>query len=776
MAFNKKFFTTGGIVASTPAAAAFDPLQNFEIVTYTGNGGTQKITGYIRKGAAFNGSSSVIDFSQPLLINTFSVSFWINTTSTASQRILGNPYGGAGDYGWNIRIEATTGHLEVEWSADGTNAIILDTATSVIDGNWHHIVATWDEGSQKIYIDDNEEASSTNASDQYATTDTFKIGANWNNTAHYNGKLDQVRIFNTALNPTQVGQLKDEEYGDAKNSTTDFFGNSSGVALYQLDENANDTGAPIDSGQSAVFNGSNSVINVPSSTLDITNDFTVSGWVNQESSDVNLHIFACTDTNSNNIHFDANIQPTQNRVALVYNNVAILKSLTYESGWHHYAFTLSGTTLTTYRNGSVLGTPDTVTVASTSGSRQTIGTRLRQNYSSYGSGKLDQVRIYNTALSSGNVTNLYNESNVPSANLVAHYKLDGNGNDETTNNNATSVSNVTYSDPAKTEHNGTPTNVNFLGMAFQPDLVWIKNRDTTSVGTIHDTINGAGYYVIPSTTNQLSTLQTDVFSSFDSNGFTVGTSSATNGNTNDIVAWCWKAAGTTTTIAANTVGNTIASDVRANTAAGFSIVKYAGQIATGQSGVDTVGHGLSAEPELVIIKSLDLVGLWWAVYHKDISQSGKYLRLNETSAQLTPSNSNDIWGNGMTSDVIGIGDSGGVNRDTSDYIAYCFHSVDGYQKVGTYEGNGSTTGPIQNIGFQPRFLMIKGYDIQRNWVILDSVRGYGNNLSANTNLAEYLTSNNQGQEVDFLTNGFQIKTSSSWTNNLNSNYIYLAIA
>ena len=57
MSFNKKFFTTGGIVASAPpAAAAFDPLQNFETVTYTGNGSTQKITGYIRKGAAFNGS------------------------------------------------------------------------------------------------------------------------------------------------------------------------------------------------------------------------------------------------------------------------------------------------------------------------------------------------------------------------------------------------------------------------------------------------------------------------------------------------------------------------------------------------------------------------------------------------------------------------------------------------------------------------------------------------------------------------------------------------
>jgi hypothetical protein len=59
----KRLVNTGGAAS----AAAFDPLQNFETVTYTGNGGTQKITGYIRKGAAFNGSSSQIDLFLTLL-------------------------------------------------------------------------------------------------------------------------------------------------------------------------------------------------------------------------------------------------------------------------------------------------------------------------------------------------------------------------------------------------------------------------------------------------------------------------------------------------------------------------------------------------------------------------------------------------------------------------------------------------------------------------------------------------------------------------------------
>src|SRR5210317_1075616 len=97
MGFNKKFLSTGGIVASSPAAAAFDPLQNFETVTYTGNGGTQKITGYIRKGAAFNGSSSYINLgsASSLVSTNFTFSAWIKTTATSTDWIIGtdvNPY------------------------------------------------------------------------------------------------------------------------------------------------------------------------------------------------------------------------------------------------------------------------------------------------------------------------------------------------------------------------------------------------------------------------------------------------------------------------------------------------------------------------------------------------------------------------------------------------------------------------------------------------------------------------------------------------------------
>ena len=77
------------LLSAFGSAAAFDPLQNFETVTYTGNGGTQKITGYIRKGAAFNGSSSKIETSYKASgSSTFSFSWWMYLTNTGNRNTI----------------------------------------------------------------------------------------------------------------------------------------------------------------------------------------------------------------------------------------------------------------------------------------------------------------------------------------------------------------------------------------------------------------------------------------------------------------------------------------------------------------------------------------------------------------------------------------------------------------------------------------------------------------------------------------------------------------
>ncbi len=110
-----------------------------------------------------------------------------------------------------------------------------------------------------------------------------------------------------------------------------------------------------------------------------------------------------------------------------------------------------------------------------------------------------------------------------------------------------------------------------------------------------------------------------------------------------------------------------------------------------------------------------------------------------------------------------------------DYIAYCFHDVTGYQKIGSYTGNGSANGPIVETGFEPAFVLIKRTDGTNSWAIHDNKRATSNprnkELFANLSDAESTFT-----AIDFLSNGFQLKTSNTLYNGSSNNYIYLAIA
>ena len=145
MSFNKKFFTTGGIVASTPSAAGLDPLQNFETVTYTGNGSTQKITGYIRKGAAFNGSSSKIAVpstnTTPIDFSTenWSISWWIYLDTLADNKQMIGKWGASPGVVFLFRTKSN-GQIEF-YERDGTTSLLQSSSAGTISaGQWYNMV------------------------------------------------------------------------------------------------------------------------------------------------------------------------------------------------------------------------------------------------------------------------------------------------------------------------------------------------------------------------------------------------------------------------------------------------------------------------------------------------------------------------------------------------------------------------------------------------------------------------------------------------------------
>jgi len=311
------------------------------------------------------------------------------------------------------------------------------------------------------------------------------------------------------------------------------------------------------------------------------------------------------------------------------------------------------------------------------------------------------------------------------------------------------------------------------GVSMQPDLVWLKIRSGAANNVLIDSVRGYNKYLISNSTAAEAT-STDQFTSFNSNGFTLGANSGAGGNTNQngstYVGWQWKAgAGSTSS---NTSGS-ITSTVSVNATAGFSIVSYTGN---GSSGA-TIGHGLGVAPKMVIAKLVNSAGFQWSVYHASLSSASSYIYLNSTAAQATDAT---YWGTAPTSSVFTVGTNANTNNNTSPFIAYCFAPVAGYSAFGSYTGNGSTTdGPFVYFGFRPRFILFKRTDVANDWVIHDSSLNTYNIvddfLKPNLSNAEgtYATS---GHGVDFLSSGMKLRTDSAQINASAGTYIYAAFA
>jgi hypothetical protein len=310
----------------------------------------------------------------------------------------------------------------------------------------------------------------------------------------------------------------------------------------------------------------------------------------------------------------------------------------------------------------------------------------------------------------------------------------------------------------------TPTNI--TGVGFQPDWVWIKNRNNAEVHILADVVRGANK-LLESNTNDAELSDTNYIKGFSSDGFQIGSEGAVNGNNQGHVAWNWLASNTT---ASNTQGD-IASTVSANTTSGFSIVSYTGS-ATNPS---TVGHGLGTAPAMIIVKNRSTSGRDWVIWHKELggASSTADLLIFTTSAKIT---SSGYWGSSApSSTTFGVGNTNNNNANGDNHIAYCFAEKKGFSKFGSYTGNGNADGTFIYTGFSPSFVMVKASSTTGNWTMFDNKRSpfnfVDNHLYANTNVAEQTAS---AGYIDFLSNGF--KKTDTFNNASGVTYIYMAFA
>ena len=323
-------------------------------------------------------------------------------------------------------------------------------------------------------------------------------------------------------------------------------------------------------------------------------------------------------------------------------------------------------------------------------------------------------------------------------------------------------------------YTGNGSTQSITGLEFAPDFVWIKERSSTSSHALGDTVRGATKVLQSDLTAAEVTASTN-FTSFDSNGFTHGSGGRVNENSQTYVAWCWKAGGAAVT---NTVGN-ISAQVSANDEAGFSIITYTGD---GNSS-GNVGTGLrSTQPlDWAIVKRTDSTSDWH-VAHSGSGQSNNFayhLNLNSTDTLSGSSPYHMGTQNATNGDRLYLAEGGLTSSAT--YVAYVWQERPGYSKFGSYTGTENDDGPYVHLGFSPAWVMVKCTSNSEHWNIAvftngDRANGTVKFISSNLTTAERNMDDNPG--IDFLSNGFKVRTSDGNMSRSNTagNFVYMAFA
>ncbi len=429
--------------------------------------------GNINYSAYFDGnynSEIVVEDNLMDSYTTFSISFWCKGNQQAANfsGLFNKATLGASGFVVDIP-NASNGKPRILFYSGSTYYLTTASTTSVTDGDWHHISAVVDGSSSlKIYIDGNLEGTNSSINTMTTNTNNLTIGVDGSNTFHWKGYLDQIRIFKKALLQSEVDTLYAETACVYTSTTDTIHYQGTNLAYYKLDNNALDETTNYDGteynitydfgryGTAAVFNGSSSYIQTT-----LSPSFGVishSLWFYADSADSTNFLYyfdnrggridvAITGTGSNSISasfesvsITATTATSQfNHLSLVYTGWAS----SYSSGSYGGAITV-----TAYLNGSPIGT------ATPTPYGQTTGMRIGRSGGSYHfEGKIDQVRIYNSALDATAVENLYNEKQAyitknasdpfGDGDEVAFYKLENNANDSTGSNTGAAY-NVTF--------------------------------------------------------------------------------------------------------------------------------------------------------------------------------------------------------------------------------------------------------------------------------------------------------------------------------------------
>lgn len=799
----------------------YQGIDYFDSTLYEGNGGGQRVGDFVPFTDAFNVSKSIIfndNDTAYLEWNSYSgtptsgtdctFSFWAKRGNLGSTQCI--IFGGdASGSTWEI-IRFESGDTFRVGQASSAYDLIT-TRTFKDTTQWYNFVVAFDTDNStaadriKIYvngvrIEDSELSTSTDPSLGYVTNfntggtgEVIDIGFQGGGSNYFDGYLAQVVFIDgQALTPSSFGQT---DTSTNRWIPKDVSGLTFGTNGYYLDMAiAPGTG----NGPGNDVSGNN-------------NDFAVTNLVaGDQSNDTPSNNHATLDS----ADIIGSATPTLSEGNLTYSGVdnggRYVSGFPLTSGKWYWEIDVA-TTGTAFYPGFF--TPAGVAFASTTPWNNNAGSFLIAPTAGHwlgtnGSGTTNVTSNYTAFISNGDrMFFAYDADNKyayigevgsgGSGSTLTYYTLGGTASADPTNDSGFGAApfglNLTGEDTFyfgavsggtsvvanflfdSTKWNGTPpTGYKALTQDNKDDTddkitawAWIKNRDSTDSHILVDRVRGVNK-VMHTDVTDAETTEVNTIQRFLQRGVQIGNDVQVNTVNESYVLWQWLVGTSASTGSTTSPAGTIASTSIAADADHFSIVTFTGNQTSGA----TFGHGLGGAPEMVIVKERDPGGNNWMVGHDAVGWT-KYLAWDTDAAAVT---SSARWNDTEpSSTLVTLGNDTGINATGATYLAYCFRSVAGVCKVGSFIGNGSADGPYISTGFKPAWIMIKKIAAQASWAIYDSKRD-PINASDEMLIAETNAAVNTGNNFDILSDGFKVRGTSGAYNTNGSEYLYLAMA
>ena len=297
------------------------------------------------------------------------------------------------------------------------------------------------------------------------------------------------------------------------------------------------------------------------------------------------------------------------------------------------------------------------------------------------------------------------------------------------------------------------TITNNIDLSGEGGLVWVKKRSGSSSHTFQDTARGATKH-IRSNADSSEATEAQTITAFNSNGFTLGTDDIVNASGSDYAGWTFR-----------------------KSKKFFDVVTY-----TGTGSTRTLSHNLDCEIGQIWIKCTSSA-YDWNVFSKGVAG---YMSLRLTDGEAG-STGTTFFNNATTTQFTLTGGGNTINASGETYVAYLFahnnnngtFGPDGDQdiiKVGTYTGDGNATGALQNLGFEPQFVIIKNTNLNtERWHVYDHTRGMHHERNDYYLMMDVGNAELNHETIQPEPTGFRPMTSDDKTNGSGRSYLYMAI-